>query len=154
MKELPVIEATYMVLATILDDRLELAQNQGDASQMERITKQQRINDSAYFILAWGQLEAQINEECVKAIVRRKDNSNWEMRRAWDSFDEGRLRMRFEDRVALLLDRADSKSAAYRDTINLYGQRNQVAHGKSLATGIDVPAVISQLYQIASELSP
>ena len=121
---------------------------------MERITKQQRINDSAYFILAWGQLEAQINEECVKAIVRRKDNSNWEMRRAWDSFDEGRLRMRFEDRVALLLDRADSKSAAYRDTINLYGQRNQVAHGKSLATGIDVPAVISQLYQIASELSP
>ena len=59
-----------------------------------------------------------------------------------------------EDRAALLLDRSNTAGDAYRVTIRLYGQRNQLAHGKSLATGIDVPAMIGELYRIASELSP
>jgi hypothetical protein len=39
-----------------------------------------------------------------------------------------------------------------RKTMRLYGQRNRVALGKSLATGIDIPFVISEVYQIISEL--
>jgi hypothetical protein len=43
------------------------------------------------------------------------------------------------------LDRSNATSGAYRETIKLYGQRNAIAHGKSLTTAIDVPAIIAQL---------
>ena len=95
-----------------------------------------------------------INEACVKAITKRKNSVKWEVRRAWDAYNESDLRARFEDRVALVLDRKNVESTAYRDTLKLYGQRKLIAHGKSLATGIDVPAIIGQIYQIASELKP
>lgn len=152
MKDLPAIEAIYTKFANILDKELDQIR-QVDPSGVFRIEEQQRIHDSAYFILAWGQFEAHLNDECVKAITRRKSNPNCEVRRAWDAHNEQSLRLRFEDRAALLLDRRNTASDAYRRTIKLYNQRNAVAHGTSLATGIDVPAVIADLYQIVSEMS-
>ena len=152
MKELPLIEATYIKLANLLDAEFESARTQSDMSATTRIQRQQLVNDSAYFVLAWGQLEAKINDECAKAIARRKSSPSWDIRRAWDAHNENDLRLRFEDRLALLLDRTNVVSDAYRRTVKLYGQRNLVAHGKSLATGIDVPTIIGELYQIASEL--
>lgn len=152
MKELPAIEAIYTQLATYLDGKLNEARQQANQAAIDRVEKQQLINDSAYFILVWGQLEAKINDVCEKAVRKRSSSVNWRTRRAWDAHDPDNLRAKFEDRAALVLDRANTKSDAYKKTMQYYGQRNRVAHGTSLATGIDVPFIITEVYQIISEL--
>ena len=87
-------------------------------------------------------------------IARRRAAPDWETRRGWDIHSEADLRLEFGDRVALVLDRLDANSTAFRDTMGLYGQRNRTAHGRSLETGIDVPTIIDTLYKISRELTP
>ncbi|HMK89386.1 MAG TPA: hypothetical protein VK446_07115 [Methylocystis sp.] len=152
MNELQAIESTYTQLATDLDRKLDDARQRGSQSAIDWAEKQQLINDSAYFILVWGQLEAKINGVCEKAIRKHRKSVSWRARRAWDAHDPDNIRAKFEDRAALVLDRFNTQSDAYRKTIRYYNQRNQVAHGKSLATGINVPFVITEIYQIISEL--
>ncbi len=153
MKELPAIEAVYMELATYLARKRDDARQQANQAAVDQIENQRLINDSAYFILVWGQLEAKINDVCEKAIRKRRSSVDWPSRRAWDIHDPDNLRAtKFEDRVALVLDRSNAKSDAYKLTMRYYGERNRVAHGKTLATGIDVPFIITQVYQIISEL--
>jgi hypothetical protein len=152
VRDLALIAAVYADIASDLDDRLERAQRVSDVPALARIAQRQQINDSAYFILAWGQLEAEINRIAEQAVRRRRTSIRWEERRAWDAHDPDAMRAKFEDRAALVLDRANITSTAYRRTIRYYGWRNGIAHGTHLATGIDVPAVINDLYQIASEL--
>ena len=153
MRELPAIEATYTELASELDRKMDEAIQRNDQRAIEWIGQQRQINDSAYFILAWGQLEAKINEACGEAVRQRTHHRDWNVRRAWDLHDPDDLRAKFEDRAALVLDRSNAATDAYRRTIRYYGQRNRVAHGKSLATGIDVPTVIAEIYQISSEIT-
>ncbi|MBA3447011.1 MAG: hypothetical protein H0T56_05295 [Pseudaminobacter sp.] len=152
MKELPAIEKTYTLIATDLDRELDEARVQGNQQGIEWLENQRQINDSAYFILVWGQLEARINELCETAIRSRVDSTDWDRRRAWDAYNPDDLRIKFEDKAALVLDRTNTAGTGYRKTMNFYGQRNRVAHGKSLATGIDVPFFISEVYQIISEM--
>src|SRR5688500_17082690 len=104
MRELPAIEATYTIIATDLDKQLDAARVANDLQAIQWVSKQQQINDSAYFILVWGQLEAKINEICETAIRTRLANGDWERRRAWDGHDPDNLRAKFEDRAALVLD--------------------------------------------------
>lgn len=152
MRELPAIEATYTEIANRFDKQLDDARERNDQQAIDWISRQQQINDSAYFILVWGQLEAKINEACETAIRNRLAGDQWEKRRAWDLHNPDDLRARFEDRAALVLDRRNERGNGYRTTMRYYGQRNMVAHGNSLATGIDVPFVISEIYQIVSEI--
>lgn len=152
MRELPAIEATYTIIATDLDNKLDAARVANDLQAIDWVSKQQQINDSAYFILVWGQLESKINEICEAAIRNRLASSDWDRRRAWDGYDPDNLRIKFEDKAALVLDRTNAAGTGYRKTMHYYGQRNMVAHGTSLATAIDVPFVISEVYQIISEL--
>lgn len=153
MRSLAVIEALYLEFATELDARLDRANQSGDATAILRIEEKQRVNDSAYFILAWGQIEAEINRMAEQAVRRHRSSTVWTERRAWDAHDPDTMRARFEDRVALVLDRANTESDAYRRTIRYYGWRNGIAHGTTLATGIDVAAIIGDFYQIDSELT-
>ncbi len=72
MRDLALIAAVYSDIASDLDDRLERAQRASDAAALARIAQRQQINDSAYFILAWGQLEAEINRVAEQAVRRRR----------------------------------------------------------------------------------
>ncbi len=102
----------------------------------------------------WGQLEAEINRVAEAAVRTRRASVRWEERRAWDAHDPDNMRAKFEDRAALVLDRANATSDAYRRAIRYYGWRNAIAHGTNLATGIDVASTILDLYTIASEIRP
>lgn len=152
MKDLAAITAVYSEFATTLDTQAAQAREAKNAVLVDRITHKRRINDSAYFILIWGQLEAEINRVAELAVRNRRSSIRWEDRRAWDAYDPENMRAKFEDRAALVLDRLNVASDAYRRTIRYYGWRNGIAHGATLATGIDVPAIIGDLYQIAGEL--
>lgn len=153
MRHLAAIEALYSELATHFDERREDALSQGDSAEITRVEQKQRINDSAYFILAWGQLEAELNEVSEAAVRQRRSSINWEYRRAWDAHDPDNMRAKFEDRAALVLDRFNIASDAYRRTIRYYGLRNKIAHGNNLATGIDVSFVIRDFFSIIGEIA-
>ncbi|KTS36497.1 hypothetical protein NS228_01240 [Methylobacterium indicum] len=152
MRDLAAIAAVYSDTATGFDAQLAQAREAADTALADRIARKQQINDSAYFILAWGQLEAEINRMAEQAVRNRRSSIRWEDRRAWDAHDPENMRAKFEDRAALVLDRLNVAPDAYRRTIRYYRWRNGIAHGASLATGIDVPAIIGDLYQIAGEL--
>ena len=54
-----------------------------EAEERCRIEYQQKLNEQACFVLAWGQLEAEINEACRNAIHLGQSHEEWRYRRAW-----------------------------------------------------------------------
>lgn len=151
MRELAAIAAVCSAIASGPTAQLAQAREAADTALIGRIAQKRRINDSASVILAWGQLEAEINRVAELAVRTRRSRIRWGDRRAWDAHDPESMRTRFEDPAARVLHRLNVASDAYRRTIRYSGWRNGIAHGSQLATGIDVPVVIGDLYQIAGE---
>ena len=93
-------------------------------------------------MLAWGQLEADIDEACREAIRHGRASDDWRYRRAWTLYnpDDRRLSgLSFESRLTLVLEKG---SAGWKRIMQLYSVRNQIAHGSLLSDRIDVPSVI------------
>jgi hypothetical protein len=155
VRDLPHIRAVYLEIDAELEARRTQAAIRKDASEVNGIELKQRINDQAYFVLCWGQLETEIDDKCRAAIRTRRAGGNWAIRRAWDLYnpDEDRLSgLKFEDRTALVLDRAGGVSSPWAKVMSYYSLRNQIAHGTLLARRIDVDAVIQELFQIQGAL--
>ena len=152
MNDLPAIAALY----TELDNYLETLRNhatRGGGSDV--IEHKLRVNDQAYFVLAWGQLESAIDDACRRAIRRGRDQQEWRLRRPWALYnpDDRRLSgLRFEDRAALVLDR-DAEGRQCSLAMQHYNVRNQIAHGALLSERIDVTAVIEQFLVIQAALA-
>jgi len=91
MRDLPLIRAVYLEIDAEFER--QRASAVGDTAAVQRIEARQRINDQAYFVLCWGQLESEIDETCRRAIRNRRNSGNWAIRRGWDIYnpDEDRL---------------------------------------------------------------
>ena len=151
MKDLALIEATW----TKLDFALERELQGAESAENTKILRQQIINDQAYFILCWGQLEDEIDARCRAAVSRRRSHADWQVRRAWDLYNPSEARfsgLSFENRARLVLDGQAGRGSAYSMTIKHYGSRNQIAHGKLQATRIDVSAFVADCYTIQAAL--
>ena len=112
----------------------------------------QRINDQAYFVLAWGQSEADVDEACRDVIRRGQTHDNWRFRRVWSLYDPDSRRlggMSFENRLSLVLNK---ESTEWKTIMKQYRLRNQISHGKLLPTRIDVVHVIQQFLRIREDL--
>jgi hypothetical protein len=157
MQDLAMLAAIYAELDAYFESiRLRLAKV-GDLSAVERIENKQRLNDQAYFVLCWGQLEVAIDETCRTAIRKRRASSDWSVRRAWDLYNPAEKRisgLSFEDRVALVLDRQSGRGSPWARVQFYYALRNQIAHGKLRPERIDVTLVVGELYQIQGALTP
>ena len=106
MKDLQAIAALYVHI----DNSLESLRKASGApiGAHDRITERQRINDQAYFVLAWGQIESEIDAACREAIRRGQAHREWRNRRAWSLYnpDDRRLSgLSFEDRLALVVEK-------------------------------------------------
>lgn len=151
MKLLPQIAALYEEIDSRFDAALDNAVAKGDTAAAQGIEQKQLLNDQAYFVLCWGQLEAEIDETCRTAIRRRKANANWDMRRGFDFYDPDDRRLSglpFDRRVALILDRDGGPGKPYAKVIAYYEMRNKIAHGRLEATRIDVSEVVADFYVI------
>ena len=118
----------------------------------DSVTPKQQMNDQAYFVLAWGQLEADIVETCRDTIRNAQQDSNWRTRRAWALYDPESRRLSglsFENLLSPVLEK-DSDN--WKKTMQFYSVRNQIAHGKLLSERIDVSSVIHQFRAIQSSL--
>lgn len=156
MNELALIRATY----EYIDARFEVDRRQAaaisDLAKVEQIEDKQRVNDQAYFILCWGQIESDVDKTCRRAIRKRQLGPRWEDRRGWDLFnpDDHRLSgLSFEERSSLVLDKSEGAGSPRAKLMEHYQLRNQIAHGKLRPDRIDIPAVVGELYIIQSALS-
>ncbi len=152
MSDLPAIAAAYEKI-DLHFQRLRHTENRtGDEPVPGPVDRDQRINDQAYFVLAWGQLEADIEEACREAIRDGQSHDDWRHRRAWSLYnpDDRRLSgLSFENRLTLVLEKG---SDDWKRTMELYNVRNQIAHGALLSARIDMARVIEDFFRIQSSL--
>ena len=151
MKDLPRIEAAY----TRLDSFLEQSRSSAKRADLERLDAEQVLNDQAFFLLCWGQIEVEIDEACRAAIRRGRTASDWNVRRAWDFSDPDHKRLSglvFENRAVLVLDRQAGRGAPYAKVMMHYETRNSIAHGKLRLTRIDMAEVIQDFYLVQAAL--
>lgn len=151
MKDLAAIEALYTEVDNFLDGlRDPVSPTPGDA-----VEQRLRINDQAYFVLAWGQLESAIDEACRRAIDKGRNQRAWRQRRPWSLYNPQDRRLsglRFEDRAALVLD-PDAEGREYGLAMRYYNLRNQIAHGTLRSKRIEVTAVVEQFFLIQAALT-
>ena len=153
MQHLAAIAALYDELDAEFERQRGRALVSGDSVAAARVGEKQTLNDQAYFLLCWGQLETAIDDKCRDAIRRGRRNQNWAVRRAWALYnpDDRRLSgLSFEDRAALVLNRDEEP---WRGAIRHYNMRNQIAHGRLQAYRIDVPAAVVEFYTIQGALT-
>ena len=150
MSDLEAIGALYQQVDNSLEDLREQYDAAGEAGERERVARQQRLNEQAYFVLAWGQLEAEIGDACRDAIRLGQLHEEWRHRRAWSLYDSDNPRLSFKNRLTLVLDRG---SEEWKRTVELYEVRNQIAHGDLRSEGIDVSTVIEDFHRIQSSLA-
>jgi hypothetical protein len=155
MRNLAAIDAFYAEIDTLLERQRAAAEAAGDATAVKKIEEKQIVNDQAYFVLSWGQLEAEIDEKCRAVIRKRRASRDWNIRRAWELFnpDDRRLSgLSFEERTALVLDKTANSGESWARISRYYQLRNQIAHGTLSTQRIEVTLVIADFYNIQSEL--
>lgn len=151
MKDLARIEATWAKLDITLEQELSAA----TSAERAKIIGQQIINDQAYFILSWGQLENEINDVCRAAVDRRRNHQDWQVRRAWDLYNPNEPRfsgLSFENRTRLVLDGQGGRASPFALTIKHYGSRNQIVHGELGSTRINVSAFVADCFLVQAAL--
>lgn len=150
MQRLPEIKAAYDRVVRLLRAEMAAALATGDAMAEAKLSETQEILDYAFFVLCFAQFEREVTHCFAAARDRRTSNPDWTRRRGWDidGFREPR-RIRFEDRVALVLDRVGPD---YAKVIADYHKRNHVAHG-GLTEPIDsLDQFVRELFDVASRL--
>ena len=149
MTDLEAIADLFQQVDNSLEDLREQHDAAGKADERDRVARQQRLNEQACFVLAWGQLEADIDDACRDAIRLGKSHQDWRHRRAWSVYDEDNPRLSFRNRLTLVLDRSSDE---WKRTLELYQVRNQIAHGDLRHAGINLPTVIEDFHRIQSSL--
>jgi hypothetical protein len=156
MRDLPAIVSLYNQLDSALERQRAEAGDDGNAMRVQQIETKQVLNDQAYFLLCWGQLEAAIDAKCRDAIRSRRSRTAWEHRRAWDLYnpDDKRLSgLSFEDRTALVLDRNAGRGSAWARVMQYYESRNRIAHGNLRSTRLEINEIANDFFVIAAELT-
>lgn len=150
MTSLEEITALFQKIDNYLENLREQHDAAGQDDQRKIVKRQQRLNEQAFYVLAWGQLEASIDDACRNAIDHWKSHPDWRQQRTWRVFHKiGLRRLNFESRLTLVLDKA---SADYRDTVSHHDARSKIAHGEISETPIDFPSVIEKFRHIESLL--
>lgn len=150
MREIQAISDAYERAAKHFEAQLYSCQANGDKVSQDRVAHEQNLNELAYFVLAWGQLEAEVGEACRKAIRLGRSNRKWRHRRAWSMFDPENPRLSFRRRLMLVL---DPGTFEWKRAVELHELRNQIAHGALRSGSVDVSAAIGEFRQIQSSLS-
>jgi len=143
VKNLKAISEAYERIDNHFDEMRERFRNN---EELDRIKEEQQLNNQAYFILAWGQLEAEIDSACKHAVDAGQSQEEWKVRRAWDLINPDNLsRLGFRGRLKLVLDKNGEE---YGEVVKWYMLRNQIAHGQISSEGIDVPKIIRDFNRI------
>ena len=82
MTDLEAIAALFQQIDNSLEHVREQHDAAGETVEHDSVARRQELNEQAYFVLAWGQLEAEIDDACRDAIRFGKSHEDWRHRRA------------------------------------------------------------------------
>ena len=153
MKTLPELLAAYIPLDEYLEREKDAALD--DTARM-RLGTRQILNDQAYFLLCWGQLEAETDEKCRSLIRQRRASADWQVRRGWDLYNPDERRMSglsFDERASFILDRGDGRGGGFATAMKHYELRNRIAHGKLETTRVDVVGAVEDFHAVQSAMT-
>ena len=153
MSGLEAVAAVYERVDLHLRSLRDTGDGAGGEPSAGSAERERSINDQAYFVLAWGQLEADIEEACREAIRVGQSHEDWRYRRAWSLYNPEDRRLSglsFENRLTLVLEKDGDD---WKRTMELYNVRNQIAHGTLLSARIDMARVIGDFFRIQSSLA-
>jgi hypothetical protein len=106
------------------------------------------LNDHAYFLMLFAQLENHITVQCAKLVAAKKSTRSWRSRRLWDTTDLDNLS--FMRKVALLTEKGHG---IYNKMYDYYQIRCEIAHGNSAGVGpILLPTLATDLLAVARHL--
>ena len=150
MSNLQAISALYEEIDNQFDDLRDRFAEADDMVGRDRVEQEQRINDQVYFVLAWGKVEADVDDACQSVIRNGISQEDWRHRRPWNLHDPENPRLSFRNRLRLVL-RQDCDE--WQLVVHHYGVRNQIAHGTLLSERIDVSSVIQDFYRVQTSLT-
>lgn len=137
----------------VADEALSQKETSARASaNRDRWGLKRQLNDQAYFIMLFAQLEDHINRLCLQLINRQKGLANWGTRRSWDIIDTNNFveRFPFMNKVALL---TDKRTASYGNIKRLYQIRCNIAHGNIATVGsVNVLTEAGRIKELAKRL--
>lgn len=133
MQELDLILAAYQEINAAFELRKIRARKRKDSETFMAIAARQGINDQAYFVLCWGQVEKKISTACAK-----------------NHPDKNLARLSFKKRAELAFD--GKNSPAWQFLMENYRLRNSIAHGELLAKRLELPKIIEVLSKILESL--
>ena len=149
MTNLEAIAVLFQQIDEYLEELREKHDAVGKDDERDGVARQQILNEQALFVLAWGQLEADIDDACRAAIEIGIAHDDWRQRRTWVVYNEDFERLSFKKRLTLVLDRSSDE---WRKAVEHQEARNQIAHGDLSYTGINLPTVIKDFRRIWSSL--
>ena len=112
VSDLQAIAESYQRIDSHLGDLRDSCDAAGEADERDRVAREQELNHQAYFVLAWGQLETDIDQACRAAIRHAQSHEDWRYRRAWSLYnpDDRRLSgLSFENRLTLVLEKGSGE---------------------------------------------
>ena len=122
-------------------------------SQRTSWAERRDINDKAYFVLMFSELEDRIAERVRKVIQRRSTTSSVLNQRVWKLLGrkEGNRGLPFMDKTSMLLERGN---AEYNMVKSHYDVRCDIAHGKASSIGsISIPSAYSDFVGLVKSIS-
>ena len=149
MTNLEAIDGLFQQIDKHLEKLREKHDAAGKDDERDGVARQQILNEQALFVLAWGQLEADIDDACRAAIEIGISHDDWRQRRTWIVYNEEIERLSFKKRLTLVLDRSSDE---WRKAVEHQEARNQIAHGDLSYTGIEFPNLIEDFRRIQSSL--
>lgn len=140
-----------------VDRHLADLRNAGEAARGKPLSgsigRKRKINEQAWFLLAWGQLDADITDACRNIIRKGQSQARWRDRRAWSMYnpDDRRLSgVQFASRLMLVLERDGND---WKRVIGLYATRNRIAHGIPVLENFDMRTAAKDLLRIQSSFA-
>jgi len=127
MQDLQLIKSAFEKIDDLLNDEIAKSFREGDTIQKVKWEERREILNRAFYVLCFGQFEREVDDKFEAAKASRQSNNDWTKRRGWDTEYIKGKRVRFEDRVAMVLDR--NTGSDYGDVMRHYGDRNHAAHG-------------------------
>ena len=146
------ILSTYNEIDTIFLQQFNSALNSGNRNLQISISEKRIFTDNAFFVLLWGQLENEINTLVRAMIDAGQADGDFKKRRLHYNLEPDR--MKFEDRLAMVVDKNAGRGSAWNMAMTYYGLRNNIAHGTSNRSGISAASVAQDLYAIQSQFVP
>ncbi len=153
MSNLQTVLSVYESIDNHLKSLLAKVDLSGGQPTREFVEQSRVINDQAYFVLAWGQLEAEVDEACRDVILSGQSQQLWSLRRVWslyDPDDQKRSGLSFKNRLSLVL---EAGSGPWTVTMKHYRMRNRIAHGELLSTRLEPEDMMQDLIGVRSLLA-